>query len=95
MARKRSLKGVTCKRTHFRGGYRQVCRSKRTGRIVRSGPQSRGRKAPARRTRSGGKKNCCPKKFHGHKVYRTKEGACYARHSVTGQTQFVAKKKRC
>lgn len=88
-ARKRkSRKGLICKKTRYRGHYRTVCRSRATGRIVRgsAGRTSKGRKLT-------GAKKVCPKTWRGKRVKRTKGGGCMVKMG-TGRVRFVKKVAR-
>lgn len=54
-------KGIVCKRVRTKAHTKTVCRSKRTGKIVKG----------------GGKKLVCPKRWGKLKVHRSKRGSCY------------------
>lgn len=94
MGKKR--KGISCRRTRIKGHTKTICRSARTGKIVRSpkGRSSGGskRRASKRSSKRSGYKGrlVCPSRHKGRKVHLAKGGGCYIK-LKSGKARFVKK----
>jgi hypothetical protein len=87
----------SCKRVRIKGHTKVICRSKRTGRIVRSSATGtrRRRKAGTRRKSSSRRRKSsgnliCPSRSKGRKVHIAKGGGCYIK-LKSGKARFVKK----